>query len=84
MLDLLSCKKDRLVELDIGSEYVRVMKWEKFWSLTRCSNHKVLEIHGGETHMHGSNVMPFKIPTAVAHSFIACPVLHDHPGILER
>ena len=52
--------------------------------LTRCSNHKVLEIHGGETHMHGSNVMPFKIPTAVAHSFIACPVLHDHPGILER
>ena len=32
MLDLLSCKKDRLVELDIGNEYVRVMKWEKFWS----------------------------------------------------
>ena len=44
----------------------------------------MLGIHGGETHMVQHNVMPFKILTAVAHLFIACPVLHDHPGILER
>ena len=42
------------------------------------SNHKVPGIHDGQTHMAQMSCHL----RYLAHSFIACPVLHDHPGIL--